>query len=105
MEKVKSSASPHLHQYVSEFNDMFTSHGQVLFCQARRKSTVAQQHSQVEQRCSGIKHIAATVGLKDQSYRQFLISESSATSSSGPSKFSTSATDLCKDFVLRHAIF
>jgi hypothetical protein len=85
---------------------MFASHGQVLFCQADGKSIVAQHHSQVKQRFSGIKHITATVGLKDRSHRQFLISESSATSSSsGPSKFSTYAKDLCKDFVLRHAIF
>jgi hypothetical protein len=85
---------------------MFTSHGQVLFCQAQGIFTVAQQHSQVEHRFSGIKHIAATVGLKNQSYRRFLISESSTrSSSSGPSKFSTSPTDLCRDFVLTHAIF
>jgi hypothetical protein len=88
MGKVRSSASSHLHQYVSEFKDVFTSYGKVLFCQAHGKSIVAQQPSQLTQRFGGIKHIALTVSLKDGSYRQSPIDKSSTTSSSlGPYKF------------------
>jgi hypothetical protein len=46
------------------------------------------------------KHIAAVVSAKDRPVRQFLIGEfSAARYSSGPSKFSTFAADLCKAFV------
>jgi hypothetical protein len=102
MAEVKSSDSSRLHQYVSDFKDVFTSDGKVLFCQACGKSIVAQQCSQVTQHLSGSKHIAATARLKQKDWpdRQSLIGESSATSSSsGPSKFATFATDLCKAFV------
>jgi hypothetical protein len=102
MGKVKSSDSSRLHQYVSDFKDVFTSDGKVLLCQACGKSVVAQQHSQVTQHLSGSKHIAAIAQLKqkDSPGKQPLIGESSATSSSsGPSKFATFAKDLCKAFV------
>jgi hypothetical protein len=83
MEKVKSSDSSRLRQYISDFKDVFTSDGKVLLRQACGKSIVAQQHSQVTQNLSGS-----------------LIGESSATSSSsGPSKFATFAKDLWKGFV------
>jgi hypothetical protein len=101
MGKVKSSDSSRLRQYVSDFKDVFTSGGKFLFCQACVKSIVSQQRSQVTQHLSGSKHIAAIARLK-QKYRpgrQSLIGESSATSSSGPSKFVTFAIDLCKAFV------
>jgi hypothetical protein len=99
--KVKCSDSSRLRQYVSDFKDMFTSDGKVPFCQACGKSIVAQQHSQVTQHLSGSKHIAAIARLKqkDRPGKQYVIGESSATSSSGPSKFATFATDLCKAFV------
>jgi hypothetical protein len=58
MEKVKSSDSSCLLQYVSDFKDVFTSDGKVLFSQACGKSIVAQQHSQVTQHLCGSKHIA-----------------------------------------------
>jgi hypothetical protein len=99
---VKFSDSSHLRQHVSDFRDGFTSDGKVLFCQARGKSVVAQQRSQVTQHLSGSNHIAVIVRLKqkDRPGRQSLIGESSTTSSSsGPSKFATFATDLCKAFV------
>jgi hypothetical protein len=82
MEKIKSSASSCLCQYVSDFKDVFTSDGEVLFCQTCGKSIVKQQCSQVTQHLNGSKHIAAIVCLKDQPGRQSLISESSAASSS-----------------------
>jgi hypothetical protein len=72
------------------------------FFQAYGKSIVAQQRSQVTQYLSRNKHIAAIARFKqkDRPGRQSLIGEFSATSSSsGPSKFSTFATDLCKAFV------
>jgi hypothetical protein len=96
MRKVKSSACSCLHQYVSEFKDVFTSDGKVLFCQACCKSVVIQQHSQVTQHLSGSQHIAAIVGLKDWPGRKSVVGELSATISS---KFATFATDLCKAFV------
>jgi hypothetical protein len=86
-------------QRVSDFKD---SDGKVLFCYACGKSIVTQQHSQVTQNLSGSRHIATIAQLKqkDGPGRQSLIGESSATSSSsGPSKFATFATDLCKAFV------
>jgi hypothetical protein len=61
MRKVKSSDSSRLRQYVSDFKDVFTSDGKVLFCQACGKSVVAQQLSQVTRHLSGSKHIAAIV--------------------------------------------
>jgi hypothetical protein len=86
MGKVKSSASSHFHQYVSDFKDVFTSDGKVLFCLACGKSIVAQQHSQVTQHSSGNKHTVTVVHLKDRLRRQSLIGETSATSFfSGPS--------------------
>jgi hypothetical protein len=81
---------------------MFNSDGKILFCQACGKSIVAQQRSQVTQHLSGSKHTAAIARLKqkDRPGKQSLIGESSAISSSSePSKFSTSATDLLKAFV------
>jgi hypothetical protein len=97
--KVKSGDSSRLRQYVSNFKDVLTSDGKVLFCQACGKSTVSQQLSQVTQHLSGNTHIAVIVRLKqkDRPGRQSLNGESSVTSSSsGPSKFATFATDLCK---------
>jgi hypothetical protein len=76
MGKVKSSASSFLHMCISEFKDMSTSDDKVLFGQACGNCVVAQQHS------SGSKHIATIVSLKDQPDRQYLIGESSVTSSS-----------------------
>jgi hypothetical protein len=102
MGQVKSSDSSRLRQYVSDFKDVFTSDGKVLFCRACGKFIVTQQRSHVTQHISGNKHIAAIVRLKqkDRPGKQSLIGESSATSSSsGPSKFSTFAADLCKAFV------
>jgi hypothetical protein len=49
MGKAKSSESSHLRQYVSDFKDVFTSDGKVIFCQACEKSVVIQHHSQVTQ--------------------------------------------------------
>jgi hypothetical protein len=95
MGEVKSSTSPHLRYHVSNFKDVLTFDGKVLFCQAWRKSTVTQQHSQVIQ-----NWVDAIVHLKDQQCRQSLIGESSDTSSSSePSKFATFMTDLGKAFV------
>jgi hypothetical protein len=91
MGKVKSSDSSRLRQYVSDFKDVFTSDGKVLFRQAFGKSIVAKQRSQVSQHISGSKHIAAIARLKqkDRPGKQSLIGESSATSpSSGPTKLS-----------------
>jgi hypothetical protein len=97
MQEFKSSANSRLPHYASEFKDLFTSDCEVLFCQARRKSIVIKQGSQVTQYLSGSKHTAAVVDLIDRPGRQFVLGESSATSSfSRPSKF---ATDLCKAFV------
>jgi hypothetical protein len=77
--------------YVSDFKDVFTSDGEVLFCQTSGKSIVAQQRSQVTQHLSGIKHDAAVVRLKDRPRGQSLIDASSAiSSSSGPSRFARS---------------
>jgi hypothetical protein len=62
-------------------------------------SFVTQQHSQVTQHLIGSTHIAfiAQLKQKDRPGRQSLNGESSVTSSSsGPSKFATFATDLCK---------
>jgi hypothetical protein len=74
---------------------VFTSDGEILFCQACGKSIVTQQRSQITQHLSGSKHYATTVRLKDRPCRQSLIGESSAkSSSSAPSKFTTSATSL-----------
>jgi hypothetical protein len=99
--EVKSTGSSRLRQYVSDFKDVFTSDGKVLFCQACGISVVAQQRSQVTQHLSGSKHAAATARLKqkDKPGKQSLIGEYSATSSSEPSKFATFPTDLCKAFV------
>jgi hypothetical protein len=70
------------------------------FSQACRKSIVTQQHSQVTQHLMGL---AIPVCLKDQPGKHSLIGESSATSSfSGPSKFATFVTDLCKAFLQKH---
>jgi hypothetical protein len=100
MGKVKYSASSRLRQYVSDFKDVFTSDGKVLLCQACGKSVVAQRRSQVTQHLSRNKHTTAVARLKDRPGRHFLIDESSAaSSSSGPSKFDTFASDLCKAFV------
>jgi hypothetical protein len=102
MGKVKSSDSSSLRQYVSDFKDVFTSDSKVIICQACGKSIVPQQRSQVTQHSSGSKHTAAIARLKqkDRPGRQSLIGESSATSSSsGPSRFVTFATDLCKEYV------
>jgi hypothetical protein len=99
---MKSNDSSRLRQLVSDFKDVFTSDGKVLFCLACGKSIVAQQRSQVTRHLSGSKHIATIARLKqkDRPGRQSLSGESSATSSSsGPSKFATFATDLCKSFV------
>jgi hypothetical protein len=101
MRKVKSSTSSSLRQYISEFKDVFTSDNEVLFCQECGKSTVAQQHSQFAQHLSGSKHNAAAVGLS----RQSLTGESSATSSSRPSRFAIFATVLYKSCVRIHATF
>jgi hypothetical protein len=87
---------------LSDFRDVFTSDGKVLFCQACGKSIVAQQRSQVTQHLNGSKHIAAIAQSeqKDRSGKRSLIGESFATSSpSGPSEFATFVTDLCKAFV------
>jgi hypothetical protein len=100
MGKVKHSASSHECQYVNDFKAVFTSDGQVLFCQACGKSIVPQQRSQVTQHLSGSKHIAAVARLKDQPRREPQIGESfAAGSSTGPSKFATFVTDLYKAFV------
>jgi hypothetical protein len=101
MRKVKSGDSSRLRQYVSDFKDVITSDGKVIFCQTR-KPIVSQQRSHVTQRLSGSKHVAAIARLKqkDGPGKQSLIGESSAPiSSSCPSKFATFATDLCKAFV------
>jgi hypothetical protein len=108
MGKVKSSDSSRLRQYVSDFKDVFTSDGKVIFCQACGKSVVAQQCSQVTQHLSGSKHIAAIVRLK-QKYRpgkQSVIGESSATSpSSGPTKIATFVTSVQSICFRRHTTF
>jgi hypothetical protein len=59
MGKVKSCDSSHLCQYVSDFKDVFSSDGKVLFCQACGKCIVTQQHSQVTKYLSGSNNIAA----------------------------------------------
>jgi hypothetical protein len=41
---VKSSVSSRLRQCVTEFKDVFTNGGKVLFCQARDISVVTEQH-------------------------------------------------------------
>jgi hypothetical protein len=81
---VKSSYSSRSRLFVSDFKDVFTSDGKVLFYQACGKSIVTQQRSQVTQHLNGSKHIAAIARLKqkDRPGRQSLIGESSATSSS-----------------------
>jgi hypothetical protein len=78
---------------------VFTSDGKVFFCQACKKYIVAKQQYDIIHRLCGSKHTAAIVCLKDVPGMQSLISKLSATSSSGPSKFATFATDLCKAFV------
>jgi hypothetical protein len=98
MGEVKSRATSHSCQYVSEFNDVFTSDGKILFCQTWGKASVTQQHSQVTQYLSGSKHIVTVGGLKDWPTRQSLIDESSTSFSSGPSKFAT----LQSNCVCRH---
>jgi hypothetical protein len=90
--KEKSNDGSRLRKYVSDFKDVFTSDGSVIFCQPCGKSAVAQQRSQVTQHLSGSKHVAAIVRLEqiDRPGRLSLIGESSATSSSsGPFKFAT----------------
>jgi hypothetical protein len=64
MGKVKSSDSSRLHQYVSDFNNVFTSDDRVLFCQACGKSIVAHQRYQVTEHLSGSMHTAAVDRLK-----------------------------------------
>jgi hypothetical protein len=64
MGKLKSSATSRLCHYVSDFKDVFTSHGEVLSCQTCGKSVVAKQRSQVTQHLSGGKQFAAVVRLK-----------------------------------------
>jgi hypothetical protein len=108
MGKLKSTKSFRLRQYVSDFKDVFTSDGKVLFCKACGKSIVAQQRSQITQHSSGTKYIAATdrLKLKDRPGKQSLIGRSSATSSSsGPFKFATSATSVQSIPVRRHTTF
>jgi hypothetical protein len=62
--------------------------------------------SQFTQHLRGSKHTVFTVCLKDWPGRQSLLDEYSATSSSsGPSKSTTFATDLHKAFVCRHTTF
>jgi hypothetical protein len=96
-------ASSCLHQCVSDFKDVFTSDGEVLFCQACGKSVVTQQRSKGTQHLSGSKHFATVVHLKDHPHKQSLIGESSATSSSsGPYKFATSVQSIC---VHKHTTF
>jgi hypothetical protein len=75
MEKVKSSGS-------SRLSGMWK-----IYCRTTAFSSL-----------SGNKHTAAIARLKqkDRPGKQSLIGESSATSFSGPSKFATFATDLCK---------
>jgi hypothetical protein len=94
--------SSRFRQYVSDFEDVITSDGDILFCEACGKAIVAQQGSQVTQHLSGSKHNAAVVSLRDRPrpYWQSLMGDSSATSSSsGPSKTATFAEVLCKAFV------
>jgi hypothetical protein len=74
---------------------VFTSDGEVLFCQTSGKSTVAQQRSQVTQHSSGIKHNDAGVRSKDRPRRESLIGLFSAASSPGSSKFVTFAATVC----------
>jgi hypothetical protein len=64
MGKETFSASSHLRHYVSEFRDVFTFDGEVLFRQAYGKPTVLQKRSQVTQHLRWSKHTAAVVGLK-----------------------------------------
>jgi hypothetical protein len=102
MGNVKSVDSSRLRQYVSDLKDVFTSDDKVLFSQACGKSIVAQLLSQVARHLSGSKHIATIAQLKqkDRPGKQSQIGESSATSSSsGPSKFVTFATNMCIAFV------
>jgi hypothetical protein len=100
MGTVKSSASCRLHQYISDFKDLFTSGGKVLFSQACGKSVVPQQRSLVAQILTESKHVAAHVHLRARPGRKYLVGDSTATSSSsGPSKLATFATDICKAFV------
>jgi hypothetical protein len=90
--EIYHSISP-LHQYVSEFKDVFISDDEVLFCQTYGKSIVTQH-------LSGSKHITAIVDLKYWPDRQSLIGESFASSScSASSKFATFARNVCKAFV------
>jgi hypothetical protein len=56
MGKVKSNDSSRLRQYVSDFKDVFTSEGKVLFRQACGKSTVAQHRSQVKWKLAYCRH-------------------------------------------------
>jgi hypothetical protein len=92
--------------YVSDFKDVFTPDGEVLFCQTCAKSVVAQQRSEVTQHLSGSKHIAAVGRLNYLPGRQSVIGESSATScSSGPSKFTTFVTSVQSICVRRHDTF
>jgi hypothetical protein len=63
-------------QYVSDYKDVFTSDGKVLFCQVYGKFVVIQQCFQVTQHVSGSKHIASVVRLKVRPGRQSLICES-----------------------------
>jgi hypothetical protein len=88
---VKFKVSSHLYLYVSEVKVIVTSHGKVLFWQAGGKCIVAQQPSQVTLHLSGSYRTAA---LKVWPGRQYLVDESS---SSGPTKLATFATDICKE--------
>jgi hypothetical protein len=79
--------------YVSDCKDVFTSGSKDLFCRHVENLLL---HKNI------CKPIAAVACLKGWPDRQSLIGESSATSfSSGPSKFATFATDLCKSICLQ----
>jgi hypothetical protein len=58
MGKMQSSDTSHFCHYVTDFKDVFTSDGIVLFCQACGKPVVAQYRSEVTH-LSGSKYITA----------------------------------------------
>jgi hypothetical protein len=64
-----------LHQYVSEFKDVYISDGKVLFCQTIGKSVVAQHDSQVRLHLSRSKHIVVGFGLKDRPVQRVLLQD------------------------------
>jgi hypothetical protein len=93
---------------LSDFRDVLTSDGKVLFCQTCGKSIVTQQRSQVTQHLNGSKHIAAIAQSeqKDRPGKRSLIGESFATSShSGPSEFATFVTSVQSICVCSHTPF